>query len=72
MLLGSRKLTDALLAGVGQMVVAGHISPAAIVMPHHHSTVLAGKEVAVGLPFVPVLIQLTDLITMIKKTLRVS
>lgn len=41
------------------MVVAGHISPAAIVVPNHHRTVLAGKKVAVGLPFVPVLIQLT-------------
>lgn len=41
------------------MVVAGHVSPAATVVPHHHSTVLARKEVAVGLPFIPVLIQLT-------------
>lgn len=41
------------------MVVAGHVSPAPIVVPHHHSTVLARKEVAVGLSFVPVLIQLT-------------
>lgn len=41
------------------MVVAGHVSPAATVMPHHHSTVLARKEVAVRLPFIPVLIQLT-------------
>lgn len=41
------------------MVVAGHVSPAPTVVPHHHSTVLARKEVAVGLSFVPVLIQLT-------------
>lgn len=41
------------------MVVAGHVSPAATVVPHHYSTVLARKEVAVGLPFIPVLIQLT-------------
>lgn len=54
-----RQLTDALLAGVRQVVVAGHISPAAIVVPHHNCTVFARQEVAVGLPFVPVLVQLT-------------
>lgn len=41
------------------MVVAGHVSPSATVVPHHHSAVLTRKEVAVGLPFVPVFIQLT-------------
>lgn len=49
------------------MVVAGHISPAAVIVPHHHRTVLAGKEVAVGLPLVPVLIQLAFLIIVMKK-----
>lgn len=53
-----RELTETLLAGVGQVVVAGHVAPAAAVMPHHHCTVLAGEEVAVRLPAVPVLIEL--------------
>lgn len=54
----SGELTDSLLAGVGQMVVARHIAPAATVMPHHHRTVLTGQEVAVRLASVPVLIEL--------------
>lgn len=36
------ELTDALLAGVGQVIVARHITPAAAVVPHHHRTVLTG------------------------------
>lgn len=54
------ELTDALLAGVWQVVVARHIAPAAAIVPHHHRTVLARQEVAVGLPFVPVLVELTE------------
>lgn len=53
-----RELTDTLLAGVGQVVVARHITPVATVMPHHHCTVLTRQEVAVRLAFVPVFIQL--------------
>lgn len=53
-------LTDALLAGVGQVVVARHVVPVAAVVPHHHCTVLAGQEVAVRLASVPVLIELTE------------
>lgn len=40
------------------MVVARHVAPVAAIVPHHHRTVLAGQEVAVGLPFEPVLIEL--------------
>lgn len=40
------------------MVVARHVAPVATIVPHHHRTVLAGQEVAVGLPFEPVLIEL--------------
>lgn len=54
------QLTDALLAGVGQVVVAGHIAPLAAVVPHHHCTVLTGQEVAVRLASVPVLIELKE------------
>lgn len=52
-------LTDAPLAGVGQVVVARHVAPASAVVPNHDGAVLAGQEVAVGLTSVPVLIQLT-------------
>lgn len=45
------------LAGVGQVVVAGHIAPLALVMPHHDHTVLPRQEVAVRLPRVPVFIK---------------
>lgn len=51
-------LTDTLLAGVGQVVVARNVAPLAPIMPHHHCTVLPRQEVAVGLTFVPVLIKL--------------
>lgn len=47
----------AFLAGVGQVIVAGYVAPAAVVVPNHHHTVLSRQEVAVGLPSVPVLIQ---------------
>lgn len=40
------------------MVVAGHIAPLSLVMPHHDHAVLSGEEVAVGLPWVPVLVEL--------------
>lgn len=40
------------------MVVAGHIAPLSLVMPHHDHTVLPRKEVAVRLPRVPVFIKL--------------
>ena len=53
-----RRLTGALLAGVGQVVVAGNVAPAAAVVPHHHHAILPGQEVAVGLTREPVLIQL--------------
>lgn len=51
-------LTGAFLAGVGQVIVAGHIAPASIIVPHHHHTVFSREEIAVWLPPVPVLIQL--------------
>lgn len=54
------RLTDTLLAGVGQVVVARYIAPVAAVVPHHHCAVLAGQEVAVRLASVPVLIELTQ------------
>lgn len=54
------RLTDALLAGVGQVVVARDVAPLAPVMPHHHCTVLPRQEVTVGLTFVPVLIELRE------------
>lgn len=51
-------LTGALLAGVGQVVVAGHVAPASVIVPHHHHTVFSGEKIAVRLPSVPVLIEL--------------
>lgn len=45
------------LAGVGKVVVAGHVTPPSLVMPHHDHTVLPGQEVAVRLPRVPVFIE---------------
>ena len=51
-------LTGALLAGVREVVVAGYVAPASIVVPHHHHTVFTGEKIAVWLPSVPVLIQL--------------
>lgn len=53
-------LTDTLLAGVGQVVVAWNVAPLAPIMPHHHCTVLPRQEVAVRLTFVPVLIKLKE------------
>lgn len=53
-------LTDTLLAGVGQVVVAWNVAPLAPIMPHHHCTVLPRQEVAVWLTFVPVLIKLKE------------
>lgn len=40
------------------MVVAGHIAPLSLIVPHHNHAVLSGQEVAVWLPWVPVLIEL--------------
>lgn len=40
------------------MVVARHVAPLSLVMPHHDHAVLSRQEVAVGLPRVPVLIEL--------------
>lgn len=51
-------LTKPHLAGVGEVVVAGYVTPLALVMPHHDHTVLPGQEVAVRLPRVPVFIEL--------------
>ena len=51
-------LTGGFLAGVCQVIVAGHVAPASAIMPNHHHTVFTGQEVAVGLPPVPVLIKL--------------
>lgn len=51
-------LTQPHLARVGQVVVAGHIAPLSLVMPHHDHAVLSGQEVAVRLSRVPVLIEL--------------
>lgn len=50
--------TGAFLAGVGQVIITGHITPASIIMPHHHHTVFPREEVAVWLSSVPVLIEL--------------
>lgn len=51
-------LTQPHLAGVGQVVVAGNITPLSLIVPHHNHAVLSGQEVAVWLPRVPVLIEL--------------
>lgn len=51
-------LTQPHFARVGQVVVAGHIAPLSLVMPHHDHAVLSGQEVAVRLPRAPVLIEL--------------
>lgn len=51
-------LTKALLACERKMVVAGHIAPAPAVVPNHGDTVLARQEVTVGLPSVPVVVDL--------------
>jgi len=50
------------LAGVGQVVVAGYITPLSLIMPHHDHAVLSGQEVAVRLPRIPVLIEQGDAI----------
>lgn len=54
----SNLLTGAFLAGVCKVIVAGYVTPASIIMPHHHYTVFTRQEIAVWLPSVPVLIQL--------------
>lgn len=54
----TRLLTGAFLAGVSQVIVAGHVAPAAAIVPHHHNAVFAWEKIAVWLPPVPVLIQL--------------
>lgn len=51
-------LTGAFLAGVCKVIVAGYVTPASVIMPHHHYTVFTRQEIAVWLPAVPVLIQL--------------
>lgn len=48
------------LAGVGQVVVARHITPLSLIVPHHDHAVLSRQEVAVRLPGVPVLIEQGD------------
>lgn len=51
-------LTCSLLADVGQIVVAGHVVPFAILMRYHNHTVLPSGEEVVWLVFSPVLILL--------------
>lgn len=46
---------SALLAGEGQVVIARHIIPLAVLMPDHHHAVLARGEEAVRLTLSPVL-----------------
>lgn len=55
---GGARLTQPHFAGVGEVVVAGHVAPLAPVVPHDDHTVLPAEEVAVGLPVMPVLIEL--------------
>lgn len=54
------RLTQPHFAGVGEVVVAGHVAPLAPIVPHDDHAVLPGEEVAVGLPGVPVLIELGE------------
>lgn len=51
-------LTCAFLAGICQMIVAGNVTPATTIVPHHHHAVFTRQEVAVWLASVPVLVQL--------------
>lgn len=51
-------LTCAFLAGEGEMVVAGHVIPLAVLVPDHHHTVLSRLEETVWLVGTPVLILL--------------
>ena len=51
-------VTCALLAGVGEVVVARNVVPLAVLMPDHHYAVLARGEEAVGLVRPPVFILL--------------
>lgn len=51
-------LTCSFLADVGQIIVAGHVVPFAVLMGNHYHAVLSTGEKIVGLVFAPVLILL--------------
>lgn len=55
---GGAGLTQPHFAGVGEVVVAGDVAPLPPVVPHDDHAVLSGEKVAVGLPGVPVLVEL--------------
>lgn len=50
--------TCSLFAGEGQVVVARHVVPLAVLVPYHDHAVLARSEEAVGLVGPPVLVLL--------------
>lgn len=58
--LPSLPLTCAFLADVGQVVVAGHIVPFAVLMGDHHHTVLSTRKEIIRLVLPPVLILLEE------------
>lgn len=55
---GWSQLTQPHFAGVGEVVVAGHVAPLAPIVPHDDHAVLPREKIAVGLPRVPVLVKL--------------
>lgn len=54
------RLTCSLLAGEGQVVVAGHVVPLPPLVPDHHHAVLAVLEEAVRLVGPPVVVLLQE------------
>lgn len=52
--------TCAFLADVGQLVVAGHVVPFAILMGDHHHAVLSSRKEIIRLVLPPVLILLQE------------
>lgn len=55
---GGAWLTQPHFAGVGEVIIAGDITPLSPVVPHNDHAVLTGEKVAVGLPRVPIFIEL--------------
>lgn len=52
--------TCAFLADIGQLIVAGHVVPFAILMGDHHHTVLSSRKEIIRLVLPPVLILLQE------------
>ncbi len=55
-----QSLTGPFLADVGQIVVAGHVVPFAVLSGDHHHTILSAREEVIRLILTPVLIHLRE------------